>query len=194
MANEPPTPPKLPHESTETLSLTGDLDLEKQLQDNSSSAGPNSSTGVVSEKGSVGPHVLSLDEAASQSSRFVYFSAGPESLSCTRRGELGLGREMKQCIGWCMSWTDGYFVADPRNWSTQRKIIYNIILCTWVLALTYASTAYVCCHTVDSDAEQCSEKFLVADRFGPRVDGSLQHLSSRCVNYSTLCGDVESAS
>ncbi|KAJ7270864.1 major facilitator superfamily domain-containing protein [Mycena rebaudengoi] len=32
---------------------------------------------------------------------------------------------------------------NPRNWSTARKVTINIILCTWVLTLTYSSTAYV---------------------------------------------------
>nr|GAT58078.1 MFS transporter [Mycena chlorophos] len=32
---------------------------------------------------------------------------------------------------------------NPRNWSTLRKFIFNFILCTWVLSLTYSSTAYV---------------------------------------------------
>lgn len=33
--------------------------------------------------------------------------------------------------------------ADPRNWSTPKKMLVNFILCLWVLSLTYASTAYV---------------------------------------------------
>ncbi|KAF7297331.1 MFS transporter [Mycena indigotica] len=32
---------------------------------------------------------------------------------------------------------------NPRNWSSLRKITVNSILCTWVLTLTYSSTAYV---------------------------------------------------
>ncbi|KAF7307797.1 MFS transporter [Mycena kentingensis (nom. inval.)] len=32
---------------------------------------------------------------------------------------------------------------NPRNWSVRKKIIVDIILCVWVLSLTYSSTAYV---------------------------------------------------
>lgn len=34
-------------------------------------------------------------------------------------------------------------LENPRNWSTRKKVLINIVLCTWVLSLTYASTAYV---------------------------------------------------
>ncbi|KAJ7054751.1 major facilitator superfamily domain-containing protein [Mycena amicta] len=32
---------------------------------------------------------------------------------------------------------------DPRNWSTARKFVVDLVLCAWVLSLTYSSTAYV---------------------------------------------------
>ncbi|KAJ6482919.1 major facilitator superfamily domain-containing protein [Mycena vitilis] len=31
----------------------------------------------------------------------------------------------------------------PRNWSTIHKVTVTVVLCVWVLSLTYASTAYV---------------------------------------------------
>ncbi|KAK4703212.1 hypothetical protein P7C70_g3006, partial [Phenoliferia sp. Uapishka_3] len=34
-------------------------------------------------------------------------------------------------------------LENPRNWSTFKKVVVNFVLCTWVLTLTYSSTAYV---------------------------------------------------
>lgn len=33
--------------------------------------------------------------------------------------------------------------ADPRNWPVRKKVVFDVIMCTQVLSLTYASTAYV---------------------------------------------------
>ncbi|KAF8183767.1 major facilitator superfamily domain-containing protein [Mycena galopus ATCC 62051] len=32
---------------------------------------------------------------------------------------------------------------NPKNWSTFRKVLATVLLCVWVLTLTYSSTAYV---------------------------------------------------
>ncbi|KAJ6520607.1 major facilitator superfamily domain-containing protein [Mycena vulgaris] len=81
--------PKVP-DSTETLDLGGDVDLEARLE-------PKLDSGeTLAPTTRHGPHTLAADD--------------PEN---------------------------------PRNWSTARRATINFILCTWVLTLTYASTAYV---------------------------------------------------
>ncbi|KAK7027608.1 hypothetical protein R3P38DRAFT_2938612 [Favolaschia claudopus] len=32
---------------------------------------------------------------------------------------------------------------NPRNWSTAKRTLVTIVLCVWVLTLTYSSTCYV---------------------------------------------------
>ena len=95
MSNQAPPTPKQPHESTETLSLTGDLDLEKQLQDNSSAGTVAEPTTSTTEKSAAGPHVLSLNDAESESgdlftSRSLFFHASWRPLTRLDRCDMTL--------------------------------------------------------------------------------------------------------
>ncbi|KAJ7075667.1 major facilitator superfamily domain-containing protein [Mycena belliarum] len=80
------------------------------------------------------------------------FSGSTETLDLA--GDVDLEARLESKLGSSSDKVDGpinhgphTLAADdaenPRNWSTARKATINFVLCSWVLTLTYSSTAYV---------------------------------------------------
>ncbi|KAJ6516767.1 major facilitator superfamily domain-containing protein [Mycena vitilis] len=84
---------------------------------------------------------------------------------------------------------------NPRNWSTARRATINLILCLWVLTLTYSSTAYVASiHTLMQRYHMSQEVAILGVTLtvlgfaaGPLLFGPASELYGRQAVYRT-CG------
>ncbi|KAJ7260942.1 major facilitator superfamily domain-containing protein [Mycena haematopus] len=81
--------------------------------------------------------------------------------------------------------------TNPKNWSTFRKVLITVLLCVWVLTLTYSSTAYVASlstlmqrYNISEEAALLGVTFTVLGfAAGPLLFGPASELYGRRIVY-----------
>ncbi|KAM0748018.1 MFS general substrate transporter [Meredithblackwellia eburnea MCA 4105] len=153
-------------QSREALDLAGDLDLERQLQE------PND-----------------LDDAATTVEVVRGTKDSEKSLPAT--GPIPASAPPSKSSGPLTLAPDD--AENPRNWSTSKKVLVDVILCIWVLSLTYSSTAYVASLTALEKRFNTSQEvailgitlFVLGFAAGPLLLGPSSELFGRRAVYIT---------
>ncbi|KAJ6476266.1 major facilitator superfamily domain-containing protein [Mycena sanguinolenta] len=118
--------------SSKTLDMTRDRDLEAQVE----STGPEKTRSHAD-----GPSTLSHAEPANSP------NTSSETLDLAMdvdlEARLQSGVDEKTPGPHRPSTLPHDDPAHPVNWSRRRKVFVTVVLCVWVLTLTYSSTAYV---------------------------------------------------
>ncbi|KAM0748001.1 MFS general substrate transporter [Meredithblackwellia eburnea MCA 4105] len=155
-------------QSRETLDLAGDLDLERQLQE------PEES-----------------DDAATTSARTQLEQTPDLEKSKPPATPPGPASSPPKILGPQTLAPDD--PENPRNWSTSKKVIVDVVLCVWVLSLTYSSTAYVASLTALEKRFNTSQEvallgitlFVLGFAAGPLLLGPSSELFGRRAVYVT---------
>ncbi|KAF7373345.1 MFS transporter [Mycena sanguinolenta] len=186
MANE--STPASRSTSSKTLDITGDRDLGAQVESKVAEIAPSDEDGpstLPHEEPANSPHTssetldLAMDvdlEAQLESGKVDEKTRGPPHGPST------------------LAHNDP---AHPVNWSKSRKVLVTVVLCVWVLTLTYSSTAYVASIPTLMQRYHISEEVaLLGVTFtvfgfsaGPLLFGPASELYGRRIVYSAagLC-------